>query len=141
MHKIILSSSLLRGKVAKGFVHDSLGPGHGDAVRHLETARENMKGFMFNIMWNLLMHGGIMQDCKIARCMISTGSRSAEVEGSLDDKMVASTVARASNSGRILHKRMRRMNDVLGATSSDHCPGCEWKEDRSGKRCASPRLI
>ncbi len=56
------TSNLLREKVAEGFVHDSRGPGRGDAVRHLETARENMKGFMFNIMWNLLMHGGIMQD-------------------------------------------------------------------------------
>lgn len=60
-----LTSSLLREKVAKGFVRDSLGPGRRDAVRHLETTKENMKGFMFNIMWNLLMHVGIMQDCKI----------------------------------------------------------------------------
>jgi hypothetical protein len=59
------TSSLLREKAARGFVHDSLRPGRGDAVRHSETARENMKGFMFNTMWNLLMHGGIMQDCKM----------------------------------------------------------------------------
>jgi hypothetical protein len=70
MHKIVISRQVfyeVKEKVARGFVHRSLGAGRGDRVRHLETTRENMKGFMFNIMWNLFMHGGIMQDCKIAR--------------------------------------------------------------------------